>query len=266
MNRAELYDAWRRRDVARLIWALRDADSERRSITAHYLGRLRNPEAVPALIDSLDDPSEEVRMTVLRALARIGDKRAVARVAETAENDPALEVSTRAVDVLAQLDDPRGVAGFVSLLTETDRHLADGRHRTWTAKELQGSRFIATSHRKVKWRVQRWAARRLVELRARDVAPAVAAAAPRAGSFRERVLLRRTAWRLRHPPRGRGRLRGYLWWWVVLLVVFVLAAKISGNGSTAWAVVQYFSLTVLGLVLLVGLVGGLLGLKDRRRG
>ena len=52
---------------------------------------------------------------------------------------------------------------------------------------------------------------------------------------------------------------------VVLLGVFVLGAKISGNGSTAWAVTQYFALTVIGLVLLLLLVGGVLELRDRRR-
>jgi hypothetical protein len=125
--------------------------------------------------------------------------------------------------------------------------------------------LINSSYPKVKWRFQKWAARRLVEMRARDAAPAVAAASRTAGSLRERLLLRRTAWRLRHPPRRKGRLRGYLWWWVVLLDVFVLAAKVTGNGSTAWTVAQYFALTIFGLVLLVLLVNGLLELKDRRR-
>lgn len=221
-------------------------------------------EAVPALIVGLDDPSEQVRMSVLRALAKIRDKRAVPHIARVAEADPALGVSSRATDVLAQLRDPRAIPQFVSLLIETDRHLANGRHETWVAKELQTS-FINASYSKVKWRIQKWAAQRLVELRIKGAAPAVAAAARTAGSRRERLLLRRTAWRLRHPPRRRGGLRGYLWWWAVLLAIFVLAAKISGNGSTAWTVTQYFALTVFGLLLLALLIAGLLELRERRR-
>lgn len=264
MERREIHDAAWRKDVARLIQALRHGDSDNRSLAAHYLGSLRSSEAVSALVESLDDPSEQVRMSVLRAVAKIRDERAVSRVAELAETDPALGVSSRATDVLAQLGDPRAIPQYVSLLIETDRHLADGRHETWVAKELQ-STSIGTSYSKVKWRLQKWAAQRLVELRARDVAPAVAIAARTANSRRERLLLRRTTWRLRHPPRGKGRLKRHLWWWVVLLGVFVLAAKISGNGSTAWTVTQYFALAVVGLLLLALFIGGLLELRARRR-
>lgn len=233
-----------------------DADSEIRSWAAYYLGKLRSSEAGPALVKRLEDPNDEFRMTALRALARIGDKRAIPAVARTAASDPALGVSTQAIDVLAQLGDPRGIAGFVSLLTDTDRHLAGGRHETSYPKELQtriGLGFI--SYGKVKRSLQRWSARRLVELRAREAAPVVRAAVPGARSFRERLLLRRTAWRLRHPPRGRSK--GYLWWWATLLGVFVLAAWATGNGSTAWTVTQYFAWTVLGLALLLALAGWL---------
>lgn len=254
MNRDELREASRQRDVVRLTWALKDPDSEIRDWAAFYLGKLRSPEAGPALVECLGDPNDEVRMRVLWAFGRIGDKRAIPAVARAAARDPSLAVSTRAIEILAELGDPRGIAGFVSLLTETDRHLAGGRHETSIPKAMQ-TRLVSISYDKVRWRLQKWSARRLVELRARGAAPAVRAAVPGARSFRERLLLRRTAWRLRHPPRGRGRLRGYLWWWAVLLGVFVIAATISGNGSSAWAVTQYFGWTVLGVLLLLALLG-----------
>jgi HEAT repeats len=236
MDRSELLKARLEKDVARLTWALKDPDVEIRGTAASYLGKLRSAEAGPALVACLDDPSEGMRMTVLRALARIGDRRAIPAVANTAATDPALAVSTRAIDVLAQLGDPRGIAGFVSLLTQTDRYLANRPE---------------AADRKTKWRLQKWSARRVVELRLRDAAPVVRAAVPGATSFRERLLLRRTAWRLRHPSRRSGRLKGYLWWWAVLLGVFVLSASISGNGSSAWAATQYFALAVFGLSLLL---------------
>jgi hypothetical protein len=61
-------------------------------------------------------------------------------------------------------------------------------------------------------------------------------------------------------------IRRYLWWWVGVLVVFVIAAKITGNGSEAWSIVQYTSLSLCGLVLLLVLVYGFLDVRERRRG
>jgi hypothetical protein len=205
---------------------------------------------------------------VLRALSRIGDRRAVPRIAQMAETDPILALSRSATDALAEFREPRAIALLVSLLTETDRHLADGRHQTWLPKE-RPSETINAPYAKVKQRTQKWTARRLVELQARGAAPAIEAAARTAPSRRERFLLRRTAWRLRHPPwrvrHPERRLRGHLWWWVVLLVVFVLAAKASGNGSTAWAVTQYFALSVFGLAVLLAFVAWFFEVRDRRR-
>lgn len=268
MGRQEAYDAHRRGDVALLVKQLRGGDAETRSMAAYYLGRLRSADAVPALIDGLDDQSEWVQMSALRALSRIGDRRAVPRISRMAETDPVLALSRTATDALAELRDPRAIGQFVSLLTETDRHLAGGRHQTWIAKE-KPSETINAPYAKVKRRIQKWAARRLVELRTRGAAPAIEAAARTAASRRERFLLRRTARRLRHPPwrvrHPEMRLRSYLWWWVVLLVVFVLAARVSGNGSTAWAVTQDFALSILGLVVLIVCVAGFFEVRERRR-
>ncbi|HEY2355566.1 MAG TPA: HEAT repeat domain-containing protein [Gaiellaceae bacterium] len=232
------------RDVERLIGRLKDGDLDGRKLAAYGLGLGRSVEAGPALVACLDDPDEGMRMTVLRALGRIGDKRAIPAVMRAAHHDPSLAVSTRAIDVLAQLGDPRAIDGFVSLLTETDRHLGGGRHETAFGRKT-------LSYSQVKWRLEKWAGRRLVELRARDAASTVSAAVAGAGSFRERLLLRRTAFRLRHPPRVGPWLKPYLWWWATLLGVFVIAAWISRSGSTAGTTTHYFAYAVIGLVLLV---------------
>jgi hypothetical protein len=57
----------------------------------------------------------------------------------------------------------------------------------------------------------------------------------------------------------------YLWWWVVLLAVFVIAAKVSGNGSTAWAVTQYIGFAVLGVVACVFLLSIVVAASAERR-
>ena len=51
-----------------------------------------------------------------------------------------------------------------------------------------------------------------------------------------------------------------------VLVVFVIAAKITGNGSLAWSIAEYTSLSVCGIVLLLVLVSGLRDAKEKRRG
>ncbi|HEY2371458.1 MAG TPA: hypothetical protein VGH82_02830 [Gaiellaceae bacterium] len=60
-------------------------------------------------------------------------------------------------------------------------------------------------------------------------------------------------------------IRRYLWWWVGVLVVFVIAAKITGNGSEAWSIAQYTSLSVCGLIVLFVLVYGFLDVRAKRR-
>ena len=178
--------------------ALSDPSPELRSSAAVQLGKIRSADSVPALIDVLGDPSPNVRMSAVRSLGRIGDKRAVTRVAEVAENDPALGPSNYATETLAQLGDPRAVPQFLSLLTETDHHLADGRYRTCTPEDSPRVFEHLWGHREaVKRNLQEWAAKHLVELGAVETAPEVARAATEATSLRERRLLRRTARRLR---------------------------------------------------------------------
>jgi HEAT repeat protein len=178
--------------------ALSDPSPDLRSSAAHQLRKIRSADAVPALIDVLDDPSRGVRMSALQSLQHIGDERAIARVAEVAVSDPALGPSSFATQTLAKLGDPRAVPQFLSLLTETDRHLADGRYRTWRSED--SPRFVEHlwGHPEaIKRHVQQWAAEGLVKLGAVGVEPEVASAATVTSSRRERRLLRRTARRLR---------------------------------------------------------------------
>lgn len=60
-------------------------------------------------------------------------------------------------------------------------------------------------------------------------------------------------------------IKRYLWWWVGILVVFVIAARLTGNGSEAWSIAQYTSLSVCGLFVVLVFVGWFLDARDRRR-
>ena len=60
-------------------------------------------------------------------------------------------------------------------------------------------------------------------------------------------------------------IKRYLWWWVGVLVVFVIAAKITGNGSEAWSIAQDAGLSFLGLIVLLVLIAWFLDARERRR-
>jgi HEAT repeat protein len=191
-----IHTAYKRKDVDTLVRALSDSDLAGQRTAARLVGKLGAEEAVPALIACLDIDDRTLKMLTLLSLGRIGDRRAILRVAELAENDPNLAVSTRATNILAQFGDPRAVGQLTSLLTETDRHLEGGRANTYLPDDGPFTRRLGRPS-KVKWWIQKWAARRLVELQASDAASAVEQAARAAGSRRERRLLRRTSRRLR---------------------------------------------------------------------
>jgi cyclophilin family peptidyl-prolyl cis-trans isomerase/HEAT repeat protein len=59
---------WRRSDPLPILTQIADADAETRAVGARALGRLRDPEALPALSGLADDLSEPVRVAVAEAL------------------------------------------------------------------------------------------------------------------------------------------------------------------------------------------------------
>lgn len=182
--------------IQALIFVARGGNLRDRRRATWQLGNLGATEAVPTLLECLDKDNDALRISILNALGRIGDERAIPRVAQLAENAPSLAVSTRATNTLATLGDTRAIPQIVSLLTQTDQHLRDGRWRTYYPDDM----FLNSRRRKpgsVKWSLKKWAAKRLVELRAVGAASAVEEATKSASSLRERLLLRRAARRLR---------------------------------------------------------------------
>jgi HEAT repeat protein len=178
--------------------ALSDRDARVRGTAAAALGRIGSLDCVPVLVDALADTSQDVRHMAANLLGKIGDERATSRLTEVATADPALGASLCALDALAELGDSGAVPLFISLLTETDRHLADGRNKTWFGETTPGLlKAWYERPRKVRRSLQKWSAKRLVELRASEVVTAIDEAARSAGSRRERLILRRTARRLR---------------------------------------------------------------------
>lgn len=106
---------------APLIEALRDPDSDHlRAWAASILGEIRSRTAVPSLIRCLWDRAESVRAAAARALARIGDKRAVNSLLEGALRDPSALVRMEAAAALGKVGDEKVIESLRLALADPD--------------------------------------------------------------------------------------------------------------------------------------------------
>lgn len=110
----EIYVGLGKRSLPRLIGLLRDGNEEVRTFSAVMLGRIRDPDAVQPLIESLADPDLNVKHAASEALGQIKDKRAVPALIEVLQSDMWLQFP--AAVALGELGDPRAVAPLISLL------------------------------------------------------------------------------------------------------------------------------------------------------
>lgn len=105
-------------DVVRiLIEALRGDKWQRRSSAAWALGELREPMAVPSLIEALRDESEDVRKEAVLALTRIG-KPALPRLLKALE-DPDPDLRAVVIKLLSHLNDVSAVPSLITCLKDT---------------------------------------------------------------------------------------------------------------------------------------------------
>ena len=75
-----------------------------RQMAAKRLGRLRNPEALPGLLDALPaDPFWMVRCAIIQALEMIGDPRAIPALREAANSDGFQAVRSHAAKAIERL-------------------------------------------------------------------------------------------------------------------------------------------------------------------
>jgi HEAT repeat protein len=102
------------RDEVRRLFAETD-DEEMKRYLALVLGYTRDPEAVPLLIEALDDPSSETRIYALWGLGKTSDPRAVSPLlASLADPDPGIRKT--AAFGLGELGDSEATSGLASLL------------------------------------------------------------------------------------------------------------------------------------------------------
>lgn len=110
-------EARRRGDVEFLISLLTTSTEKRaRVAAARQLGKLGNPDGVPALIRALQAVDQAVKMAALRALAEIGDPRGIDPVFDVAARpSESFDVRGTAAHALLRLNDRRGVAALSAL-------------------------------------------------------------------------------------------------------------------------------------------------------
>lgn len=111
--------AWLREDPARerLRALLEDDDLQRRVRAAVGLGRLRDREATPVLIEALDETDaveERIRFEALRLLGYLGDARAVDPLLDLLDD---VRMRRRAVLALGRIGDLRALEPLIDQLT-----------------------------------------------------------------------------------------------------------------------------------------------------
>jgi HEAT repeat protein len=120
------------RTKALLIAALEytDDDFDRATIAAGALGEMKDPEAIDPLIKAVEKPlpiksrANSTRIAALRALVKIGDKRAVPtlmKVLTTSADDQDFLLNQKAALGLAEFRDPQSIPALIKGLFMTGR-------------------------------------------------------------------------------------------------------------------------------------------------
>jgi HEAT repeat protein len=128
-------DARERGDVDSLLALLTSTDVAARETAIYNLGKLGDSTASEPLKRFLNSNDQGVRILVLRALARIGDRSVIPDVYESAVEDASFLVRVTAMKTLATLGDRRAVELLGSALNEEG--VPDPRwFRNWASKVL----------------------------------------------------------------------------------------------------------------------------------
>jgi HEAT repeat protein len=104
-----------RQDVAMLIYLLKSPYQLDREKASDYLGEIGDPEAVPALIEALADPT--ISWLAAESLGKIGDVRAIKPLIAVLDSDEKW-LRRRAAEALGKLRDPIAVEPIIRLLAD----------------------------------------------------------------------------------------------------------------------------------------------------
>jgi hypothetical protein len=130
------------RAVLALLQAVHDPSADVRLQVAHALGAIRNPRAVPWLIEALDkEHDSEVQAALVAALGRMPNEDAVARLARAVAPGGILlrkptAVRLHAVAALAEAGTPSAQAVLRGLLNDRDREVREAADRALSGRAV----------------------------------------------------------------------------------------------------------------------------------
>ncbi len=101
---------------------VRDEDEETRVAAAEWFSQHAGPLAIDPLMDMLQDPSYDVRVAVIRALARTGSPLAGARLRELLQNGQSQSVADHAAWALGELRYQPAFTDLLSALAPSQPH------------------------------------------------------------------------------------------------------------------------------------------------
>ncbi len=104
-----------REDVAMLVYLLKSPYQLDREKASDYLGEIGDPEAVPALIEALSDPT--ISWLAAKSLGKIGDARAVGPLIAVLGSEEKW-LRRNAAEALGRLRDPTAVEPIIRLLAD----------------------------------------------------------------------------------------------------------------------------------------------------
>jgi len=102
-----------------LAWILKNGDAKMAGAAARALGEHRQDLALPALVDALASPGEDVVLASIKSLGALGDNGAIPAL-EKAARQVGSEVATYAIIALAHIDTSEAASAMAKLLTDRE--------------------------------------------------------------------------------------------------------------------------------------------------
>jgi len=99
-----------------VVTGLRSDNPAVREDMAEFARKFDEPVVVDALIDTLHDPSSEIRLMSVESLGELGHAAATADLVDVMANDASAEVRAAAIEALGRIQDPAAVAPLLIIL------------------------------------------------------------------------------------------------------------------------------------------------------
>lgn len=134
--------------VKNLIYLLQDPSSPYRNLAAYWLGEIKAAEALDCLLDCLNDPNITIYTTIIEALGKIANPKAVRplfnileSIADTEENETLNQIKEQIILALAQIPSEETIDLLINLLADTN--IAKRRLSAWALGHISSKTAIS---------------------------------------------------------------------------------------------------------------------------